>query len=413
MKMLISFCIFVFTISNNLTSISYAIFGGDSVIGDKRVVALISDQYNTRSGCSGALIEPQIVVAAAHCLGNLGSTYLSELYEPKDLWISQPGADLNLDNKNSRVKVLRVVLTKGYNNSWEPEKGNYITQKDDIAFYFLEKPLVSSYSVPIANKQDVTSIKNGNLIFTHIGYGLIEEKQQDGKPYSTQLNSYSVGKTRYPGNPALEENTVSAQETGAKALCAGDSGSPWYSNIDGIEKIVAVTVAASGCQGTGSGLGGALGTVIYPYLHLLNTHWKQFLEDLPALQKLEKSKLPDLSLPLIQRSGGCDAKVNAVLQILNSEVWVDLAEAQGWELVSDCPKSNPYQPWVRAKVKSGVQIRWHIFLPGQWDFWTDPVIYNAPTPTVKNLLSIKCSKGKLSKLVTGSKPKCPAGYKKA
>jgi hypothetical protein len=424
------------------TPTSYAIFGGSSATGDQRVVALINGQDNIRSGCSGSLIEPQIVVAAAHCLGNPNLTYTSEIYEPKDLWIAQPGADLNLDDINSRAQVLRVVLTKGYNNTFEPEKGNNITQKDDIAFFFLEKPLVSSYSVPIADKDDIRLIKDGQYVFTHIGYGLIDQNKQDGKAYTTQLKSYSVGASRYPGHPALEEKTVTSQEVGTNALCGGDSGSPWFTNVKGVEKIVAVSVAASGCRGTGSGLGGTLGTIIYPYLYLVDSHWKQFLEDLPLRLKSAGLERPDESLPLIQRSGGCDAKVSAVLQISNQGQWVDFAQAQGWKRIPNCPESNPYQPWVRAKVENGSLLRWHIWAPGTWDFWTEPFAYIEPAPTTtpkpidspqplieeklpevkiikedKITLGLKkttisCKKGKLIKKITAVKPLCPSGYKK-
>lgn len=425
----------LFVASVFLAPSALAIYGGDLAIGDVRVVSLLSSRDNIRSGCTGSLIEPQIVVSAAHCIGNPGMTYASEVYEPKDLWVSTPGEDLNVGVTSSRVQVLRVLLTKGYNNSWEPEKGNVITQKDDIAFFFLEKPLVTSYAIEIAKKLDVDEIKRKNASITHLGYGLIDQDKADGRPYMTILQSYSVGASRYGNHPALEENTVTSQEIGTKALCGGDSGSPWYATINGVEKLVAVTVGASGCRGVGSGTNGTLGTVIYPYLYLVESHWGTYLAELHKLRASLNSKVPDESKPLIQRSGGCDAKVSAMLQTYVDEKWIDFAEAQGWERVASCPQSNPYQPWVRADLEAGTKIRWRIWSPGQWEVWTDPIVYQqtaptpsatpipvvetAPTPTpspapvvAKKKNTIACFKGKVKKLITSVNPKCPSGYKK-
>ena len=250
-----------------------------------------------------------------------------------------------------------------------------------------------------------------------------------GKPYLVQLNAYQQGVSRYGAHPAKDEFTITSQETGDKALCGGDSGSPWYANVSGVEKIVAVTVGASGCKGPGSGKNGTLGTVIYPYLYLLENHWSEYLKDLPDLQKNNPGI--DLSLPLIQRSGGCDAYVNAVLQISKDNVWTDFLKAQGWQKAVGCPATNPYQPWVRANIPTGTIIRWHIFATGQWDFYTDPISYvnpldklpkvdPAPTATASASpqksakpvsVSIICTKGKSSKTISGLNPKCPSGYK--
>jgi len=397
-----------------------AVFGGTSALGDKRVVALINGRDSIGSTCSGALISSQIVVVAAHCLGNKNKKYDSEIYTPEDLWVAQPGADINVDDINSRVQVLRAILTAGFDNTFDGYALNFITQKDDITFLFLEKPLANITDVPIADASEVSLIKSQQLMFTHIGYGFIDEFHADGKPYSTQLRSYTDGASRHLGAAFLkEENTVSSQEIGTQALCVGDSGSPWYATVNGKEKIVAITVTASGCHGSGSGIGGTLGTVIHPYLHLVSAHWSEFLSELPTLRRLVASTTPDMNLPLIQTSGGCHGYVKATLQVLreSDSVWVDFAAAQGWKRIDTCPTTNPYQPWVRAIVKDGTQTRWHIWQPDEWDYFSPIVKYVAPKPTVTpkpvaKKTTITCTKGKLIKRVTDVKPVCPKGFKK-
>lgn len=419
-------------LSLSLPEAASAIYGGKVAVWDSRVVSLVTQRDNPRSGCSGALLTPQVVVAAAHCLGNAGFTYTNAQYTPKNLWIAQPGADLNFDDVNSRVQVLRAIVTPGYNNTFDPDHNNVVTQKDDIAFYFLERPLVKSYSMQIASAAEVQEIKQRRLMITHLGYGLQDLNLVDGMPYILSLRAFPQGSTHFGAHPAREENTIATEETGTAALCSGDSGGPWYATLGGVEKIVAVTVAASGCRGAGSGLGGALGTLIHPYLEAMNSEWSSYLQDLPTLLINKKNSEPfvDLSLPLIQRSGGCDARVQAELQIQKEGQWVDLMSAQGWQRNVTCPASNPYQPWVRAKIATGVEIRWHIYEPGKWDWYTSPETYIAPQVTAlkppitstKNKATpkakpstitrkITCVRGSKVISVSGSSPKCPAGFK--
>jgi len=424
---------------------AHAIFGGDSALGDSRIVALVSPRDNPRAACSAGLITNQIVVTAAHCLGNVGKTYVQQEYSPSDLWVAPPGVDLNVLDRNLNVQVLRVIISPGYNNTWDPERGISISQKDDIAFLFLASPLVSSYTIPIATASDVENIKKKRSMITHLGYGNEDVNSADGKPYSVSLQAYATGASRYK-TIAVENKTIATQEIGTAALCPGDSGSPWYTTINGVEKIVAITVSASGCRGAGSGAGGTMGTLIYPYMPMIQPEWAKFQTDLPGLLATAQAtgaSAVDYSLPLIQRSGGCDAYVQATLQTFKNNKWKDFMPAQGWARVATCPASNPYQPWIRANLPDGTQIRWHIYSLGNWDFFTKPYAYTntgeansgvsssgnvvttpinqvAPTPTnkqkttvvPKSMKSITCMKGKLSKVVKGIAPKCPTGYTK-
>lgn len=272
-KVLLCLIVFLSIMAGNQNAI--AVKGGESAIGDSRVVALIEGQTNNRANCSGALLTPKIVVSAAHCLGNKGMTYSSEIYVPSNLWVSQPGVDLNIDDTSKRVKVVQVILTNGYANIWIPESNNFLVEKDDIAFFFLAAPLVENYSIEIASEEEIRSIKNNQLIFTHFGYGRQQDLNiTDGKPYTIQLKSFSSGASRWASPTASEEKTVSSQDFETKALCPGDSGGPWYANIGGVQKIVAVLHGSNGCRN--EKVGGTLGTAIAPYLSLLNSHLDDF-----------------------------------------------------------------------------------------------------------------------------------------
>ena len=67
---------------------------------------------------------------------------------------------------------------------------------------------------------------------------------------------------------------------------------------------------------------------------------------------------------------GCHAKVSATLQIKDGNAWKDVIAAQGWEAVASCPATNPYEPWAMADIAIGSTIRWHIYAPGAWDWYS-------------------------------------------
>ena len=66
----------------------------------------------------------------------------------------------------------------------------------------------------------------------------------------------------------------------------------------------------------------------------------------------------------------CHAKVSATLQIKDGNAWKNVIAAQGWEAVASCAATNPYQPWAMADIAIGSTIRWHIYAPGAWDFYS-------------------------------------------
>ena len=67
---------------------------------------------------------------------------------------------------------------------------------------------------------------------------------------------------------------------------------------------------------------------------------------------------------------GCHSQVSAYLQKKDGGTWKDVIAAQGWEAVASCPTTNPYAPWAMANIQIGTTIRWHIYSPGDWDFYT-------------------------------------------
>ena len=254
-----------------------AIYGGSLSIGDTRVVKIWEDE-GFQNGCSAALLTPQIVISAAHCTDHNtpheGMAYETSAFIPaKQWWASSPGVDAGVVDLSTRVKIVKGYITKGYTNIY-PCTSSGCTQQDDIVFYILEKPLVASYSIRVATEADVAKIKEQQMLVTHIGYGYqgdVKSSQNvDGKPY--KIPGTAVNNIVSVGNPPKKTNKIiETIQSKTQSLCPGDSGSPVYVNINGVEKNLAVQFAGRGlCTGLEPGEGpSSVSTLVYPYIDLL------------------------------------------------------------------------------------------------------------------------------------------------
>lgn len=87
------------------------------------------------------------------------------------------------------------------------------------------------------------------------------------------------------------------------------------------------------------------------------------------------------------QSEGCHAPVNATLQKKSGDAWVDIAPADGWEKVSACDSDHPYQPYLRADIADGTTLRWKVFAPGAWEWFSNIFISKTlVVPTIGALI---------------------------
>jgi len=251
------------------TTSTNAVSGGDSALGDKRVVALIVREKPRMPRCSAVVIKPKVVATAAHCVAAESGIANTLEFLPTELAISRPGVSIYTDVLSSRARVIQIIMPSGYTNSWNPSIGDMTSQRDDIAFIILDRP-ISNQSFPIASIDEIAQLKASQKPITHLGYGLQSAQTLDGSPHLLRLAANITGASRYGVNhQASEVNTLSTRDTPTESLCAGDSGGPWYATIKGVEKLVAISSGGGGCLDTPSGASGILGTAISPYLDLL------------------------------------------------------------------------------------------------------------------------------------------------
>ena len=164
-----------------------AVYGGEEVVGSERVVVILESKDSRNGGCSGALITPQIVLTAAHCLGKPGKHPGVIKNNHWGYWVSRPGVDFKSDDISTRVQSAYVVITDDYTNSYDPKSNDYTTTIHDIAFIFLKEPIeITSYPT-VASPAQVKQLKAERALITHYGYGLSDKGIQTGKPKKIDL----------------------------------------------------------------------------------------------------------------------------------------------------------------------------------------------------------------------------------
>jgi hypothetical protein len=429
--------LFVVAIITTLATVSgslpaTAIFEGREATGSPYILTLLTNKSVRASFCSMALLTERIVVTAAHCVIADQGKAPDLRWDIKDIYVSQPGADVTRDDVASRVHVAQVVTVPDFINTWKPEIRDYRTQINDIAFLFLDSPLVKGYSIEIASEEEIKAAYSSNQKVTHYGYGLQSPTTQNHAPWTMQLPLV----TNFDEH--LDPAKVMYVQEGPSALCPGDSGGPWYLEVNGVKKIAAVTVAASGCRGNMPYNGKALGTRIYPYIQMMNAKWDEFLasekqiKEAAATKVLEDQRLLDTAKAngTYLTPGGCHAyNINAELQYLNSDdKWSVAAPAMGWVASADgCPKTHPTMPWTTVPFSEKSQLRWR-FWSTSFDVLGDPFIWqppvkSSPIPSPTSVASkpviaenttkaqtYKCKKKQIIKTFKGLSKKCPKGW---
>ncbi len=164
-----------------------AVHGGESALGDPRVVAIIHWYENGQANCTGALIAPRIVMTSAHCLARNPTdgkypSYKTEL--PKTgllsatdapVWVSAPGAIVAPENIGAREKARGIaqfpspLYRDGGAINGDPS--TLYGPMYDFGIIILDKPL-STKTYRIATVEELRDLVKFNGTVTEIGYGL-------------------------------------------------------------------------------------------------------------------------------------------------------------------------------------------------------------------------------------------------
>ena len=234
-------------------SSAHAVHGGESALGDPRVVAIIHWYENGQATCTGALIAPRVVMTSAHCLARNPTdgkypSYKTELpktglLSPTDapVWVSAPGVIVAPGNIGAREKARGIaqfpspLYRDGGAIDGDPNK--LYGPMYDFGIIILDKPL-STKTYRIATVEELRELVKSNKTILEIGYGAssyeeaMGRAQKDGIPrkIETTVRSDLIlgnNKELYKAWPELM--LLQTRHKSGQYTCGGDSGTPgWF-----------------------------------------------------------------------------------------------------------------------------------------------------------------------------------------
>lgn len=198
---------------------AHGIYGGTPAVGNPIVVGLLNDRFGTSAGCSGALVAPQIVMTAAHCL----------TLPPQSLWIPEPGSDLR-DTSTRRIQADRYFIPSDFSASRFP-------YQNDFGIVVLKSSFPNITTLEIATLDEIKEWMNEEREVIHVGYGCTELVDSPPCKLTSPLpNKLVTNLSRQIPTQfnALIPGTFSATKISVeKTICGGDSGSPLLAEVSG------------------------------------------------------------------------------------------------------------------------------------------------------------------------------------
>ena len=194
------------------------------------VVAIATEPSYLSAFCSGANLEPFLIVTAAHCVIDKNGNAMPNIY------VSKPGTVL--DSKTEWVEASRIFAVNGWKNDT-----NFVEQ-DDIAFLTVRNNFNNSIFDEFANLETLRQVRMGDQYVWHLGYGI--------RQYSGNMSSTPQLLGLMPHNGGISnlnfDSFIRTSGSSTQSTCPGDSGGPAFSKIGNKIVLLGVLTGGNGCS---------------------------------------------------------------------------------------------------------------------------------------------------------------------
>jgi hypothetical protein len=402
---MVSLSLLVFPVTS-----AHAVHGGESALGDPRVVAIIHWYENGQANCTGALIAPRIVMTSAHCLARnptdgkypssktaLPKSGLLDLNEAP-VWVSAPGVIVAPGNIGAKQKARGIaqfpspMYRDGGAINGDPSK--LYGPMYDFGIIILDKPL-STKTYRIATLEELRDLVKFNKTITQIGYGLTSyeeamgKAQRDGIPRKIETTVRSdliLGNNKELYTVWPELMLLQAKYKKGEYTCGADSGIPAWFEKNGEW----IYIGASGA-GMGAECSSAPDDPLWTDQFWSVNAGNQFdtAQAYPEVIEAANKFLADQII--IEAKAAAELKAKQELEV---RIAAELKAKQEAEAKAA----------AELKAKQETEAKAAADLKAKKESESKAALLKKTTVT--------CVKGKLVKKVTGVKPVCPKGYKK-
>ena len=256
--------VFATSFALSFGSIANASKGGVEQANNKFVVGFTYSDNGVPSLCSGALVAPDVIATARHCVINRQGVYGT------DYVFSAPGAKLDAPIDGSKVPtgIKRVIVPQQ-----TPTSG--LDFRLDVAFIITNKAFATGTPIKFATAQQAAALTDTSPIAGY-GYGAVFET---GATYSSLPRKFDL---TWKGS-YLVEGTTSYYEllNENNGACRGDSGGPITLKLaDGSEVLLGAV------SGAGEVANGCATKLADNYYHLRVTVFHPYLSNMPKIKKI-------------------------------------------------------------------------------------------------------------------------------